>query len=120
MTAPFRTTKRKIRAARKEAWDINAKINAGTYNPNPTKRLPYVKPPTEDISRAEAQKRAVSIFGLRAFARKHGVHAPPYNCAIGIRKTVPPFRVVTIGSGKTWREATEDAIKFVEKFPEIL
>ncbi len=107
--------RRKARSERKEAWEMNAGLHVEV-----AKKPPFVKPPSDDVSRKEAQKRAVAIFGPRAFARKKSTHAPPYSYAIGIRKTVPPFQVVTIGSGKTWKEATEAAVKFAEKCPEVL
>ena len=68
-----------------------------------------------DISRQEAARRAVKIFGDRAFARKKTKTTPGHRRQIGLRATVPPFRVVVVGSGNTWREATKAAVDYFEK-----
>lgn len=77
-----------------------------------TKPVPYLRPTTEELSRKEAQRRAVRIFGPRAFAKKNTRGG---NKELGLRKTVPPFQVVTLGRGRTWKDATVDAVKNFER-----
>ncbi len=79
-----------------------------------SKNVPFRSPPGKDISRKEAQRRAVSIFGPRAFCRKATKSNAPNRCEVGLRKTVPPFQVVVRGVGGTWKDATEDAVTNVE------
>ena len=85
-----------------------------------TKPVPYCRPATKEISRKDAQRRAVNIFGPRAFCRKHTKTIPALRFEIGYRKTVPPFQVVSLAFGSSWKEATENAVIAAEARPEVL
>ena len=63
----------------------------------------------QDLSRRQAQEYAVKIFGPRAFARGKSGSSPGARKRIGMKGTVPPFRVETIGHGESWINALSDA-----------
>lgn len=52
---------------------------------------------------------AKELFGDRAFARKKTKTVPGQRRQIGLRGTVPPFRVKVFAQGRTWAEAFEGA-----------
>ena len=63
----------------------------------------------KDLSRKQAQAYAVKIFGPNGFARGKSGSSPGSRKRIGLKSTVPPFRVETIGFGDTWISAISDA-----------
>ena len=65
---------------------------------------------SRDISRTKAQAYALEYFGPRAFARKKTKTKLGARREVGIRGTVPPFRVKVVGAGRSWREAFAVAI----------
>lgn len=90
---------------------LSANQNTAARNKEP----PFVKQPTEDITRAEAQRRAYLIFGPRAFARKHTKTSPGKRFEIGMRSKVGGKVVEVLGAGNSWREATKASIDAWEK-----
>lgn len=65
---------------------------------------------------------AKELFGERAFARKgnnRNKTKPGARKQIGLRGTVPPFRVKVFASGRTWSEAFDAARAVAEKDPAI-
>lgn len=62
-----------------------------------------------DVSRAKAQLVVSDLFGPRAFCRKSTKTKVGLRKEIGLKGTVPPFRVHTVGEGETWLEAVIDA-----------
>lgn len=64
-----------------------------------------------DLTRAKAQKKAEELFGPAAFARRHTKSVPGARFQVGLRKRVPPFKVVVVGLGRSWTEAFSDAQK---------
>lgn len=68
-----------------------------------------------DLTRKQAMSLAKELFGDRAFARKKTKTAPGARRQIGMRGTVPPFRVTVFAAGRTWAEAFDAARAFAEK-----
>lgn len=66
---------------------------------------------SKDITRNEAMRRTRAVFGPEFFARKKTKTKPGNRKQIGKREAIPPFRVVVVGSGKTWLEATQNSLK---------
>lgn len=70
-----------------------------------------------DLTRKQAMALAKELFGEGAFARKKSRTQPGARRQIGLRATVPPFRVKVFAQGRTWAEAFEAARTYVEQNP---
>ncbi len=108
--------RRLARKARKEARELESGKKIEVEG-----REPYRKPPSERLTRAEAQRRAETIFtgalkgtGADVFCRKSTKTEPGKRCEIGLRSRVGARVVRVVGAGKTWREATKAVIEALE------